>query len=181
VGVGVFPPLRSLDAVPTNLPIVRTELTGRTNDVAALADLVERKRLVTLTGVGGVGKTRLALAVAASVGSGFADGCWLVGLATVSGGSEVAKAVSIAMRSPTVDALVAYLVDRRMLIVLDNCEHVLSLNGSSGQTFTPGASSYAIELSVVAPYNSVTSWPWRARSIQTSLTTFSIRRGCSPP
>jgi class 3 adenylate cyclase len=66
VGGGVFPPLRSVDVVPTNLPTVRSELIGRSDDIAALSALVEQERLVTLTGVGGVGKTRLAVAVAAA-------------------------------------------------------------------------------------------------------------------
>ena len=122
-----FPPLLSVDAVPTNLPTMRTELIGRTDDVDALSELVARERLVTLTGVGGVGKTRLALGVAAAVAAEFADGCWLVELAPVSGGDEVAKVVAGAMRSPTtdLDSLAAYLAERRVLIVLDNCEHVL--------------------------------------------------------
>ena len=64
VGEGRFPPLRSLDVVPGNLPTMRTSLVGRSSEVAALAKLVADERLVTLTGVGGVGKTRLALAVA---------------------------------------------------------------------------------------------------------------------
>ncbi len=127
VGDGVFPPLQSVDAVPTNLPTVRTELIGRSDDVRALAELVTRERLVTLTGVGGVGKTRLALGVAAAVAAEFADGCWLVELAPVAGGDEVVTTVISSMRVPMtdLDALAAYLADRRMLVVLDNCEHVL--------------------------------------------------------
>jgi predicted ATPase len=127
IGAGVFSPLRSLDAVPTNLPTVRTELIGRSEEVAGLAALVERSRLVTLTGVGGVGKTRLALGVAAVVAAGFADGCWLVELAPVAEGAEVARTVAAAMGAPVTDSsgLVRYLADRRVLVVLDNCEHVL--------------------------------------------------------
>ena len=127
VGGDAFPPLRSVDAVPTNLPTVRTELIGRTDEVTELMELVERERLVTLTGVGGVGKTRLALGVAASIAAGFTDGCWLVELSPVADGDEVVKSVAAAIRAPTTttDALVDYLADRRVLIVLDNCEHVL--------------------------------------------------------
>jgi len=123
----MFPPLRSVDAVPTNLPTVRTELIGRTDDVTALMELVERERLITLTGVGGVGETRLALGVAAALAAGFPDGCWLVELSPVADGEEVLKTVAAAIRAPTMtaDALVAYLAERRVLIVLDNCEHVL--------------------------------------------------------
>jgi predicted ATPase len=127
LGEGVFPALRSVDAVPTNLPTVRTELIGRTDDIAMLMGLVERERLVTLTGVGGVGKTRLALGVAAATAAGFTDGCWLVELSPVAAGDEVVKTVAAAIRAPatTAETLVAYLSERRVLIVLDNCEHVL--------------------------------------------------------
>ena len=127
VGDGTFPPLKSVDVVPTNLPTVRTELIGRTDDIEALAALLARERLVTLTGVGGVGKTRLALGVAAAVAADFADGCWMVELSPVADGDEVITIVAAAMQVPTttVDALAAYLADRRMVIVLDNCEHVL--------------------------------------------------------
>ena len=127
VGDGSFPPLRSVDAVPTNLPIVRTELIGRSHEVEGLRALVERERLVTLTGVGGVGKTRLALGAAGAAAAEFADGCWLVELAPLVDGDEVVRAVSAAVQAPTstADALAAYLADRRMLLVLDNCEHVL--------------------------------------------------------
>lgn len=127
LGDGTFPPLRSVDAVPTNLPTVRTDLIGRQDELTDLTGLLQTERLVTLTGTGGVGKTRLALGVAAALATGFADGSWLVELAPVSDPDEVANAVAAAMRAPTTgtDALVSYLAERRMLLVLDNCEHVL--------------------------------------------------------
>ncbi len=122
-----FPPLRTVDVVPTNLPTVRTELVGRSEAVAAHSDLVLRERLLTLTGVGGVGKTRLALGVAASVAAEFADGCWLIELAPITGEDDVVNTVAAGMRAPSngLDALVGYLAERQVLLLLDNCEHVI--------------------------------------------------------
>jgi class 3 adenylate cyclase len=116
VGEGVFPPLRSVDVVPTNLPTVRTELIGRSAEVDALSEVARRERLVTFTGTGGVGKTRLALAVAASVSSEFPDGCWLVELAPVADGAEVAPAVAAAMRAPSVAPSIGDHERRRLAI-----------------------------------------------------------------
>src|SRR5579862_3133638 len=127
VGTATFPSLETVDAVPTNLPIVRSELIGRSAEVAAVTKLLEQHRLVTLTGVGGVGKTRLAIGVAAAVAPQFVDGSWLVELAPLNDGAEVANAVAVALGAPVPEqsALVRYLSDRRLLLVLDNCEHLL--------------------------------------------------------
>jgi sugar (pentulose or hexulose) kinase len=96
VGSGKFPPLRSLSPAVTNLPVVMTELIGRDTDIAEITALLGDHRVVTLTGVGGVGKTRLALAAAAAVAPAFSDGCRLVELATVGTDEEVPGAVSAA-------------------------------------------------------------------------------------
>jgi predicted ATPase len=127
VGGGVFPSLRSVDVVPTNLPVLLTDLIGRTDEIAEMAKVLGEHRLVTLTGTGGVGKTRLALAVAAQVAGGFPDGCWLVELAAVTTPLDVPQVVAAAVGAPWSDVrnLGSYLAQRRMLIVLDNCEHVL--------------------------------------------------------
>ena len=127
VGDGSFPPLRSVDVVPTNLPTMRTELIGRTDEVANFTALLEHERLLTLTGVGGVGKTRLALGVAAAVAPHYSDGCWLVDLAPVADGAEVPKALAAAIGAPVSDnqGLIDYMSGRYMLLVLDNCEHVI--------------------------------------------------------
>jgi len=128
IGDGRFPALRSVDTVPGNLPTILTELVGRSEDMAGLVALLARERLVTLTGVGGVGKTRLALAVAAASVASFPDGCWFAELAPASTGEEVVRAVAAAMGTAAteVSGLARFLSDRRVLIVLDNCEHVLS-------------------------------------------------------
>jgi predicted ATPase/class 3 adenylate cyclase len=132
VGEGRFPPLSSADAVPTNLPTQRSDLIGRPQLIAALTKLVPDHRLITLTGVGGVGKTRLALGVAGVASTGYPDGCWLVELAPISDGAEVPKAVAAVLGAPLPDTakLVGYLRDRRTLLILDNCEHLLSAAAS---------------------------------------------------
>jgi predicted ATPase/class 3 adenylate cyclase len=130
VGEGSFPPLRSLDSVPSNLPTSLTDLVGRTDDISALAGEVRHHRVVTLTGVGGIGKTRLALAVGGTVAPDFIDGCWLVELAPVADGSEVLRSIVASLGASTVavadgEALRRYLEHRRLVLILDNCEHVL--------------------------------------------------------
>ncbi len=113
----------------TNLPHQLTELIGRTEDAKQAIEEIERARLVTLTGVGGVGKTRLALHVAAALAGGFPDGVWLCELAPV-GADAVATAlagvlaVTQRQAATVTPALVDYLRAKKLLIVLDNCEHV---------------------------------------------------------
>ena len=86
LGTGEFPPLRTLDAVPGNLPVQRTSFVGRADEVKELTALVGTERLVTLTGSGGVGKSRLALQVAAEAASAFTDGVWFAPLAPLEEG-----------------------------------------------------------------------------------------------
>ncbi len=125
------PPLRSLDAHRHNLPVQLSPLIGREHDVAAIGQLVIDERLVTLTGSGGVGKTRLALAVGAELLDQFPGGVWFVELASVADPAEVGSAVLAAMGAhhvpglQPVEQLIAALADERTLLVLDNCEHLL--------------------------------------------------------
>jgi predicted ATPase/DNA-binding SARP family transcriptional activator len=116
-----------------HLPPVLTRFFGRQQERALLADLLSRPavRLVTLTGPGGVGKTRLALEVAHRLAGVFAHGICLVELAGVADEKSVDDAVAAALRLPTnngrssKDAIVAYMCDNPVLLVLDNCEHLL--------------------------------------------------------
>lgn len=104
---------------------------GRRQEVSEVRSLLGRSRLVTLTGVGGVGKTRLAVQVARSARRAFRDGAWLVELAAVTEPGQVAEAVAGTLRIPeqsgraSEDALGAFLASRELLLVVDNCEHLL--------------------------------------------------------
>jgi predicted ATPase/class 3 adenylate cyclase len=125
-----FPPLRALDTTAGNLRPANTSLIGRESEVAELQDAVKAHRLVTLTGVGGVGKTRLALEVAARLADEFPDGVWLFELAAVNDPAAVPDAVAAVLgitQQPgkTVSESVAAALEGRVrLLVIDNCEHV---------------------------------------------------------
>jgi len=126
-----FPPLRSLDAFPSNLPIQTTGFVGRERDVEELVAAVTDARVVTLTGVGGVGKTRLALQAAAELLPSFRDGVWFVELAGVTSGDAVQDAVAAGLgftAAPIAGAsgLQESLRAKELLLVLDNCEHLLA-------------------------------------------------------
>lgn len=126
-----FPPLRSLDAYPGNLPVQRSAFIGRTDDLAEVRAALDDAPVVTLTGVGGVGKTRLALQVAADTVTRFPDGAWFVDLGPVLDVGFVPAALSAALALPErrqgtlEDSIVAALQPQRLLIVLDNCEQVV--------------------------------------------------------
>ena len=119
-------------AVRGNLPAVASTLVGREGDLAAVSQLARSHALVTLVGAGGIGKTRLSLAVAHALGVAFDDGAWLVELAPIGEGgllpTAVAQALGIALtgRRPAQEEVFAALEGREMLVLLDNCEHVLA-------------------------------------------------------
>lgn len=125
-----FPPLRSLSAVPNNLPMQLTTFIGREREIAGIKAMVDASRLLTLTGPGGCGKTRLALQVAADMLDQFPDGIWLVELGALTDPGLVAGTVArdLGLRQEPSDmtgALADYLRGRRAMIILDGCEHLL--------------------------------------------------------
>ena len=128
-----FPPLRTLERNPNNLPALRDTLIGREREVVAVRQLLLRDdvRLVTLTGPGGTGKTRLALQVAAGMPDAFVDGVWFVNLAPISQPELVAPAIAQTLGVKETgqsvrDSLKAYLRSRQLLLVLDNFEQVVN-------------------------------------------------------
>jgi class 3 adenylate cyclase len=129
-----FPPLHTVSAHPTNLPAPLTSFVGRQGELAEACRLLRREqvRLLTLTGPGGIGKTRLALQVAAELVEAFPDGVFVVALAPVSDPGLVVPTIAhtLAVREAAgrslLESLVWHLGDRRLLLVLDNFEQVLS-------------------------------------------------------
>jgi predicted ATPase/DNA-binding CsgD family transcriptional regulator len=120
--------LRSLDAVPNNLPVMFTSFIGRTTQVAALRIQLSGSRLVTLVGPGGSGKTRLAAAAAADLIERWPDGVWWVDLSAVTDGAQLPEAVAAAIGllvEPGDRVLIGQLRTKRALICLDNCEHLV--------------------------------------------------------
>ena len=127
-----FPPLRSLESTPNNLPIQMTSFIGRDDQVREARELLRRSRLLTLTGPGGSGKTRLSLQIAADLLDEFPDGVYFVPLAAVRDPELVPSAIAQALSIPStgsrrpIDALLEQLKGTRTLLVLDNFEQVTS-------------------------------------------------------
>jgi predicted ATPase len=126
-----FPPLRALDTNPGNLRCTPTSFIGRASEVAEVEAALRAHRLVTLTGVGGVGKTRLATEVAARLVNEFPDGVWFFELAAVTDPTSMPDAVAAVLGitqqpgTSVSDSVAAALEGRLRLLVFDNCEHVV--------------------------------------------------------
>jgi predicted ATPase/class 3 adenylate cyclase len=126
-----FPPLRSLDARPNNLPAQLTRFVGRESEIAAVRELLATHRLVTLTGPGGTGKTRLALRVAVFELTNQRDGVFFIDLSALTDADDVPQVMATALRvrtsagRPILETLAEHLRDRELLMVVDNFEQVL--------------------------------------------------------
>jgi predicted ATPase/class 3 adenylate cyclase len=126
-----FAPLRSLDSYASNLPLQMTSFVGRGRELVEIAEVFDDARVVTLTGVGGVGKTRLAVQVGAELLPRFGDGVWLCELGPIADRSLVPEVVAAALNvqqrpglSPA-ESILAACRSRELVLVLDNCEHLL--------------------------------------------------------
>jgi predicted ATPase/class 3 adenylate cyclase len=126
-----FPPLKSLASSNSNLPEQLAPLISREAELEMCSSLLKSRRLLTLTGAGGVGKTRLSLQIAADQMDAFPDGVWLVELAPLNSPDQIATAACHALSIPPpkdgsgVDALISHLENRKCLLIFDNCEHVI--------------------------------------------------------
>jgi predicted ATPase/class 3 adenylate cyclase len=137
-----FPPLRSTDARPNNLPVQLTSFVGRRRELDEIAAAVRDGRLVTLTGPGGTGKTRLALQTAARLLPELQDGAFFVALAPITEPSLVMPTIGQALGLPEtssqtpLDAVLEHLRDKELLLVLDNFEQILGAASEVGQLLT---------------------------------------------
>ena len=126
-----FPLLASLDAFPNNLPLQLTSFVGREKEIAEVKRLLGTAHLLTLTGPGGTGKTRLSLQVAAEELSSFPDGVWFIELAPLADPSLAVQIIASALElreqfgRPLVDVITDYLRGKISLLLLDNCEHLV--------------------------------------------------------
>jgi len=127
-----FPALRSIETTPNNLPQQLTTFIGRERELTEARELLASARLLTLTGPGGIGKTRLSLQLAADVTDDYPDGVWFVELAAIPDARLVPQAVASVLGvkedagRPVAEALVKHFKDLRVLLILDNCEHLIA-------------------------------------------------------
>ena len=126
-----FPALRALDVFPNNLPTLLTSFVGREKEIFESTQMLKQSRLLTLTGSGGTGKTRLSLHIASSILEQFKDGVWFIELAPISEPALVPNTVANVLRlrvedsRPLMDVVMDWLGDKEALFILDNCEHLI--------------------------------------------------------
>lgn len=130
--VGDHPPPRSLEVLPNNLPLQTTSFIGREKEMEDIRKALDKTRLLSLTGTGGTGKTRMAMEIGAQVIADYRDGVWLAEFATISEGERITEVVATAVgvREEPGRSLRATLINffrgKNLLLILDNCEHLLS-------------------------------------------------------
>jgi predicted ATPase len=171
LGPAHFPPLRSIGSVPSNLPVDLSVFVGRERELASVAGLLRSARVVTLTGVGGVGKTRLAVQVAGGMMDEFPGGAFFVELAPLIDPALVASTVASsvgAAPSPGADpteVVCRFLAQRRALIVLDNCEHVIDAAAALAGRLVSAAPRARVLATSREPLNVKGESAWRVPSL----------------
>ena len=127
-----FPTIKSLDTQPNNLPVQLTSFVGREKEIAEIKASFSASRLVTLTGSGGTGKTRLSIEVGTEELTHFSNGVWLIELAPLSDPAQIIPALAQAFGlqelpfNPLANLVTDYLRDKKLLLILDNCEHLIA-------------------------------------------------------
>ncbi|MCW3099654.1 MAG: adenylate/guanylate cyclase protein, partial [Chthonomonadaceae bacterium] len=168
-----FPPLKSLDYLPTNLPRQMTSFIGREREMAEVKRLLAATPLLTLVGSGGCGKTRLAVQVGADVLDNYKDGVWLVELAALSDASLVPQAVAnvLGLREEPGRSLMQtvqdHLRDRQLLLLLDNCEHLVGACALLTDTLLKACPQLTIMATSREPLGIAGEHLWRVPSLLT--------------
>jgi class 3 adenylate cyclase len=167
-----FPPLRTPSTVVAhNLPAQLTSFVGRQAEMNRLREALTGGRHVTLTGAGGVGKTRLAVQVAAELAGQFGDGVWYVDLAPITHPGVVPVTVARALGLPdqpgrsTMETLLRFIRDRHMLVVLDNCEHLLDASAELVVALLGGAPRLTLLATSREPIGVTGEATWRVPSL----------------
>jgi predicted ATPase/DNA-binding XRE family transcriptional regulator len=156
-----------------NLPLALSSFVGRGPELNQLQELLTTTRLVTLVGVGGIGKTRLALEVAARAVDQFRDGVWLIDLTPLSDPNLVAQQVLMTLErsdssgQPSRDALIDYLRDKQLLLILDNCEHLLQGCADLAEQLLSACADLRIMATSRAPLGLTGELGWRVPSLST--------------
>ena len=170
--VNAFPPLRLSKAVVVQrLPVQLTSFVGRQEQLTQLRELLTQSRLLTLTGAGGAGKTRLAIQVAAGIAGEFGDGVWYVDLAPITDPELVPIIAARAFGLPdqpgrsTMDTLSHFVADRQMLVVLDNCEHLLDASAALVNALLGAAAKLTLLTTSREPIGVAGEMSWRVPSL----------------
>jgi predicted ATPase/class 3 adenylate cyclase/DNA-binding CsgD family transcriptional regulator len=167
-----FPPLRVSKAVASQrLPMALTSFVGREAELTQIHEILSGNRLVTLTGAGGAGKTRLAIQIAGQLSGEFGDGVWYVDLAPITNPELVPVTVARALGLPdqpgrsTIDTLTRFVADRQMLVVLDNCEHLLDASAALVNALLATAARLTLLTTSREPIGVAGEVSWRVPSL----------------
>jgi predicted ATPase/class 3 adenylate cyclase/DNA-binding CsgD family transcriptional regulator len=170
--VNEFPPLRISKAVISHrLPVQLTSFVGRQEQLTQVRELLTQSRLLTLTGAGGAGKTRLAIQIAGQLSGEFGDGVWYVDLAPITDPELVSVAVARALGLPdqpgrsTMDTLARFIADRQMLVVMDNCEHLLDASAALVNALLAAAAGLTLLTTSREPIGVAGELSWRVPSL----------------
>src|ERR1700686_1573538 len=151
---------KNASAAPSNLPQHLTSFVGREAELRSLKELLAKSRMVTLTGTGGSGKTRLAAEVARANASGWPDGVWWIELSgTDDGSGAVVGTLELPGRGSSQDVVASWLAARKALLVLDNCEHVVA----DCATFSQRLLERCTQLTILATSREALGVPGEAR------------------